>query len=74
MLICLMDSLLIYQSMFLYLLQELSDDFIGLSTVKIGVGTPGDGIDPEDIFVGIGVTIKQSKFNIFYWYWNWCAS
>ncbi len=38
---------------------KLSDDLIGLSTVRIGLGTPGDGIDPEDIFVGAAATTKK---------------
>jgi len=44
---------------------RLSDDFIGLSTVKIGLGTAGDGIDPEDVFTGIGVTLKQQSLMYF---------
>ena len=44
---------------------RLNDDFIGLSTVKIGLGTAGDGIDPEDVFTGIGVTLKQQSLIYF---------
>ena len=38
---------------------KLSDDLVGLSTVRIGLGTPGDGKDPEDIFVGAAATTKE---------------
>ena len=38
---------------------KLTDDLIGLSTVRIGLGTPGDGNDPEDVFVGSAATTKK---------------
>ena len=38
---------------------KLSDDLIGLSTVRIGLGTPGEGKDPEDIFVGAAASTKE---------------
>ena len=38
---------------------KITDDLIGISTVRIGLGTPGDGVDPEDVFVGIGTTIRN---------------
>jgi hypothetical protein len=44
---------------------RINDDFIGLSTVRIGVGTPGDGVDPEDVFVGIGTTIRNQSLVYF---------
>ena len=44
---------------------RLNDDFIGLSTVRIGLGTAGGGIDPEDVFTGVGVTIKQQSLMYF---------
>ena len=44
---------------------KLSDDLIGLSTVRIGVGTTGGGIDPEDVFTGVGHTIKQQSLVYF---------
>ena len=44
---------------------KLSDDLIGLSTVRIGLGTGGGGIDPEDIFTGVGHTIKEQSLVYF---------
>jgi len=38
---------------------KITDDLIGLSTVRIGLGTPGDGADPEDTFVGIAETVRN---------------
>ena len=44
---------------------KLSDDLIGLSTVRIGLGTPGDGVDPEDVFVGAAATTKKQSLLYF---------
>ena len=44
---------------------KLSDDLIGLSTVKIGVGTPGDGVDPQDVYVGAAATTKGQSLVYF---------
>ena len=44
---------------------KLTDDLIGLSTVRIGLGTPGDGVDPEDIFVGAAATTKKQSLLYF---------
>ena len=44
---------------------RINDDFIGLSTVRIGLGTRGDGVDPEDVFVGIGTTIRNQSLVYF---------
>ena len=38
---------------------KITDDLIGLSTVRIGLGTPGEGKDPEDIFVGAAASTKE---------------
>ena len=43
---------------------KLTDDLIGLSTVRIGLGTPGDGVDPEDVFVGAAATTKNKVYYI----------
>ena len=40
-------------------LVKLSDDLVGLSTVKVGLATAGGGADPEDVFVGVGNTLRN---------------
>ena len=44
---------------------KLTDDLIGLSTVRIGLGTPSDGVDPEDVFVGAAATTKKQSLLYF---------
>jgi len=46
-------------------LVKLSDSLIGLSTVRVGLATAGGGVDPEDVFVGLGVTIKEQSLMYF---------
>ena len=48
-----------------YFVAKLTDDLIGLSTVRIGLGTPGDGVDPEDVFVGAAASTKGQSLVYF---------